>query len=320
MPKLEKTRSRPKTLYRVKNWSEYDKALVQRGSITFWMSDDFEKTWMHTGEKQRGSQFDYSDQSILVMLTVKEVFHLTNRGVEGFVRSIFQMMKINLPVPDHTTLSKRGKDLKVNLPKKANQKLNIVMDSTGLKIYGEGEWKVRQHGVSKRRTWRKLHIGANPEDGEIQAVVLTKNSISDDAMVEVLLEQIEQEIEKLAADGAYDKRKVYDCLNAHSPNVQILIPPRKNARIWQHGNTKTERLKRDQNLRTIRKDGRKEWKQTSGYHIRSLAETTIFRLKTIFGNELSARLLETQTTQALVRCAALNKMTHLGMPQSYKVA
>jgi hypothetical protein len=320
MPKLEKTRSRPKTLYRVKNWSEYDKALVQRGSITFWMSDDFEKTWKHTGEKQRGSQFDYSDQSILVMLTIKEVFHLTNRGVEGFVRSIFQMMKINLPVPDHTTLSKRGKNLKVNLPKKANQKLSIVMDSTGLKIYGEGEWKVRQHGVSKRRTWRKLHIGANPEDGEIQAVVLTKNSISDDAMVEVLLEQIEQEIEKLAADGAYDKRKVYDCLNAHSPNVQILIPPRKNAHIWQHGNTKTERLKRDQNLRTIRKDGRKEWKQTSGYHIRSLAETTVFRLKTIFGNELSARLLETQTTQALVRCAALNKMTHLGMPQSYKVA
>jgi hypothetical protein len=320
MPKLEKTRSRPKTLYRVKNWSEYDKALVQRGSITFWMSDDFEKTWKHTGEKQRGSQFDYSDQSILVMLTIKDVFHLTNRGVEGFVRSIFQMMKINLPVPDHTTLSKRGKDLKVNLPKKANQKLSIVMDSTGLKIYGEGEWKVRQHGVSKRRTWRKLHIGANPEDGEIQAVVLTKNSISDDAMVEVLLEQIEQEIEKLAADGAYDKRKVYDCLNAHSPNVQILIPPRKNARIWQHGNTKTERLKRDQNLRTLRKDGRKEWKQTSGYHIRSLAETTVFRLKTIFGNELSARLLETQTTQALVRCAALNKMTHLGMPQSYKVA
>lgn len=320
MPKLEKTCSRPKTLYRVKNWSEYDKALIQRGSITFWMSDDFEKTWMHTGEKQRGSQFDYSDQSILVLLTVKEVFHLTNRGVEGFVRSIFQMMKIDLPVPDHTTLSKRGKDLKVNLPKKADQKLNIVMDSTGLKIYGEGEWKVRQHGVSKRRTWRKLHIGANPEDGEIQAVVLTKNSISDDAMVEVLLEQIEQEIEKFAADGAYDKRKVYDCLNAHSPNVQILIPPRKNAHIWKHGNTKTERLKRDENLRAIRNDGRKEWKKNSGYHIRSLAETIMFRLKTIFGNELSARLLETQTTQALVRCAALNKMTHLGMPQSYKVA
>jgi hypothetical protein len=320
MPKLTTTHSRPKALYRVKNWSEYDKALVQRGSITFWLSNDFEKTWMYVGEKQRGSQFDYTDQAILVMLTVKEVFHLTNRGVEGFVRSLFRMMKIDLPVPDHSTLSKRGKDLKVKLPKKTNQSLNIVMDSTGLKIYGEGEWKVRMHGVSKRRTWRKLHIGANPDDGEIQAVILTEHSVSDDATVEVLLEQIEQEIINFGADGAYDKRKVYDSLNAHSPNVNILIPPRKNARIWKHGNTKAERLKRDENLRAIRKDGRKEWKKNSGYHVRSLAETTMFRLKTIFGDGLSTRLLETQTTQALVRCVALNKMTHLGMPQSYKVA
>jgi hypothetical protein len=320
MPKLTTTHSRPKALYRVKNWSEYDKALVQRGSITFWLSNDFEKTWMYVGEKQRGSQFDYTDQAILVMLTVKEVFHLTNRGVEGFVRSLFRMMKIDLPVPDHSTLSKRGKDLKVKLPKKTNQSLNIVMDSTGLKIYGEGEWKVRMHGVSKRRTWRKLHIGANPDDGEIQAVILTEHSVSDDATVEVLLEQIEQEIINFGADGAYDKRKVYDSLNAHSPDVNILIPPRKNARIWKHGNTKAERLKRDENLRAIRKDGRKEWKKNSGYHVRSLAETTMFRLKTIFGDGLSTRLLETQTTQALVRCVALNKMTHLGMPQSYKVA
>jgi len=321
MPKRKRTQSRPKTLYRVKNWSEYEKALVQRGSITFWMSDDFEKTWMYIGKKQRGSQFDYSDQAILVMLTVKEVFHLTNRGVEGSVRSIFQMMKMDLPVPDYSTLSKRGKELKVKkLPKKASQSLNIVMDSTGLKIYGEGEWKVRMHGVSKRRTWRKLHVGANPEDGEIQAVLLTENNVSDDVAVEKLLDQIEQTIIHFAADGAYDKRKVYDSLNAHSPDVNILIPPRKNARIWKHGNTKTERLKRDENLRSIRKDGRKEWKKNSGYHVRSLAETTMFRLKTIFGDNLSARLLETQTTQALVRCAALNKMTHLGMPQSCKVA
>ena len=322
MSKQKRTPSRQKALYRVKNWTDYDVALVQRGSITFWMSDDFEKTWLYIscGKRQRGSQFDYSDQAILIMLTVKEVFHLTNRGVEGFMRSIFQLMRINLPVPDHSTLSKRGKDLKVKLPKKASQSLNIVMDSTGLKIYGEGEWKVRMHGVSKRRTWRKLHVGANPDDGEIQAVILTENNVSDDAAVKVLLEQIEQEIVNFAADGAYDKRKVYDCLNTHSPNVNILIPPRKNARIWKHGNTKAERLKRDENLRSIRTQGRKEWKKDSGYHIRSLAETTMFRLKIIFGNEFSTRLLETQTTQAVVRCAALNKMTHLGMPQSYKVA
>lgn len=320
MPKHKSTRPCRKSLYRVKNWSEYDKALVQRGSITIWMSEGFEKTWLYVGEKQRGSQFDYSDQAILMMLTVKEVFHLTNRGVEGFMRSIFQLRKINLPVPDHSTLSKRGKDLKVSLPKKNSQSLNIVMDSTGLKIYGEGEWKVRMHGASKRRTWRKLHIGAHPDDGEIQAVLLTENGVSDDQAVEGLLEQIEQTILDFAADGAYDKRRVYDILNAHSPEVNILIPPRKNARIWQHGNSKTERLKRDQNLRAIRKLGRREWKEQSGYHVRSLAETIMFRLKTIFGNDLSTRLMETQTTQALIRCMALNQMTHLGMPQSYRVA
>ncbi len=176
MPKQKSTQPRRKALYRVKNWSEYDKALVQRGSITFWMSDGFEKTWMYAEKKQRGSQFDYTDQAILIMLTVKEVFHLTNRGVEGFMRSLFRMMKVNLLVPDHSTLSKRGKGLKVNLPKKTSQSLDIVMESTGLKIYGEGEWKVRMHGVSKRRPWRKLHVGANPEDGEIQAVLLTENN------------------------------------------------------------------------------------------------------------------------------------------------
>jgi IS5 family transposase len=320
MPKQKQTQSRRKELYRVKNWSEYEKALVQRGSITFWLSGNIEKVWLYTGEKQRGSQYDYSDKAIEIMLTLKEVFHLTNRGVEGFVRSLFQMMKIDLPVPDHSTLSRRGKTLKVKLSKQASSSLNLVLDSTGLKIYGEGEWKVRKHGYSKRRTWRKLHLGADPESGEIQAVLLTENNVSDDAAVKELLEQIEQTLLACAADGAYDKRKVYDALNRHSPEVEILIPPRKNARIWQHGNSKTERLKRDENLRYIRKHGRRQWKDDSGYHMRSLAETAMFRLKTIFGGELSARLLETQTTQALIRCWALNKMTHLGMPESYQVA
>jgi len=320
MPKPKKTQSRPKRLYRVQNWSASENALVQRGSLTFWMSEEFEKVWLYTGKKQRGSQFDYSDKAIEIMLSLKEIFHLPNRSVEGFVRSLFQMMKIDLPVPDPTTLSKRSKTLKVKLPKQSEGSLNVVMDSTGLKVYGEGEWKVRKHGYSKHRTWRKLHLGGNPDNGEILAVRLTGNNISDDAVVKEMLTQIEQALLSCAADGAYDKRKVYEALNEHSPEVDILIPPRKNAHIWQHGNSKEERLKRDENLRYIRQHGRQTWKHNSGYHIRSLAETFMFRLKTIFGDHLSARLLETQITQAMIRCAALNKMTHLGMPESYPVA
>jgi len=319
MPKQKHPQPRRKELYRVKNWAEYEKALVQRGSITFWLSDDFEKAWLYAGEKQRGSQFEYSDNAIEIMLTIKEVFHLTNRSVEGFVRSLFEMLSIDLPVPDHSTLSKRSQTLKVKLPRKTSEPMHLVLDSTGLKIYGEGEWKVRKHGYSKHRTWRKLHVGANPDNGEVQVVVLTENGISDDAVVKEMLASIEQTLLSCAADGAYDKRRVYAALNYHSPEVEILIPPRKNARIWQHGNSKKERLKRDQNLRYIRKHGRQQWKKDSGYHIRSLAETIMFRLKTIFGDRLSARLFENQTTQALIRCLALNKMTHLGMPQSYLV-
>jgi hypothetical protein len=320
MPKLTKKSSRPKRLYRVRNWPEYEKALVQRGSIIFWLTDDFEKVWLYAGEKQRGSQFEYSDKAIEIMLMLKEVFHLSNRSVEGFMRSVFAILNLRLCVPDHSTLSKRGRSFTVRLSRKTNDRMNLVLDSTGLKIYGEGEWKVRKHGYSKHRTWRKLHVGANPDTGEIQVAVLTGNNTSDDAVVKEMLEQIEQPLLSCAADGAYDKRRVYDALNLHSPNVEILIPPRKNAHIWQHGNSKEERLKRDENLRYIRKYGRQHWKEDSGYHIRSLAETMMFRLKTIFGDKLSTRLLETQTSQALIRCLALNRMTHLGMPESYLVA
>lgn len=254
------------------------------------------------------------------MLTVKSVFHLPNRATEGFVRSVFAREGLRLSVPDHTTLSRRGKDLGVVLPKKASGHIDMVIDSTGLKIYGEGEWKVRTHGKSKRRTWRKLHLGIEPESGEIEAVELTENSVDDAQMVEPMLGQIEQPIDHFAGDGSYDKRKVYDSLNRHAPEATVLIPPHRNAHIWQHGNTKAERLKRDENLRAIRKLGRKSWKDSSGYHMRSLAETGMFRFKTIFGDHLSARLLKTQTTQAKICCTALNRMTHLGMPDSYKVS
>ncbi len=211
------------------------------------------------------------------MLTVKNVFHFPNRATEGFVRSIFAVLKVMLAVPDHTTLARRGNDLKVILPRKVKGHLNIVMDSTGMKVYEGGEWKVRIHGKSKQRTWRKLHVGVDPEGGEIQAAAPTENSVSDDSMVEPLLEQINQPADCFAGDGWYDKHKMYDSLNKHAPGAEVLIPPRKNACIWQHGNTKAERLKRDENLCYIRIHGRRDWKQVSSYDMHPLAETTMFR-------------------------------------------
>jgi hypothetical protein len=317
----KKTRSQPKKLYRVRNWSDYDAALVNRGSLTIWISEDAIAKWKPEQEpKRRGRQRDYSDLAIETALMLKEVYHLTNRSTEGFLRSLFMLMQIDLPVPDHTTLSVRGKELSVTLPKKRTSSLHIVVDSTGLKVYGEGEWKTRKHGISKRRTWRKLHLAVNPEDGQIEAVVLSEAGLSDADAVGPMLAQIDQEIESFGADGAYDKRKVYQKIRDHSPDCQMNVPPQKNARIWQHGNCKAPPHPRDENLRYTRKHGRRAWKRDSNYHQRSLAETTMFRMKIIFGDKLSARLFETQSTQAQIRSRTLNIMTHLGMPDSYQVA
>ena len=317
-----KTRARSKTVYHVRNWSEYDQALVNRYSLTIWISEDVQKNWEYDGPKQRGAQFTYTDQAIETMLMLKEIFHLTNRGAEGFVGSIFELMRIDLPVPDHTTLSTRGKHLEVELPRRTQGRMHIVMDSSGLKLYGEGEWKVRKHGWGKHRTWRKLHLMVEPNSGEIQAVDLTGADGHDSKSVAPMLAQIEPgiEIENFAGDGAYDTRQVYGTLQARAPNARIAIPPQKNARIWQHGNCKAAPLPRDDNLRAIRKSNRKAWKQQSGYHQRSLAETALFRFKTIFGDHLSTRSLESQTVQVRIRTKALNCMTHLGMPQSFKVS
>lgn len=313
------TRSRRKTIYHIRNWSAYDRALVQRGSLTIWISEEALAAWEYHGPRQRGAQFDYSDQAIEAVLTLKEVFHLTNREAEGLVQSVFALIQVTLAVPDHSTLSRRGRTVQIRLPKRVRGPLQVVMDSSGLKVFGEGEWKVRQHGWSKRRTWRKMHLSVDAESGEVQAAMLSTAGVSDGEMVELMLAQIEEPIVRVAADGAYDKRLVYDALHTRAPDAALVIPPRHNARIWQHGNTHAPPHPRDEVLRFIRVHGRQQWKEVSGYHQRSLAETAIFRFKTIFGDHLSARLLATQATQFGARCRALNSMTHLGMPDSYKV-
>jgi len=312
-------RPRRKTIYHVRNWSEYDRALVQRGSLTLWIDARVQQQWEYAGPPRRGAQFTYSDVAIEAMLTLKELFHLSNRATEGLGRSLFDLLRVRLAVPDHTTLSRRGKTLRVRLPRQARGPLHLVLDSSGLKVYGEGEWKVRQHGWSQRRTWRKLHLGVDADSGEIQAAVLTEAGAHDAEVVAALLEQVERPLASLAADGAYDRANVYQAVQARAPTAPISIPPRRDARIHQHGNRHAPPLPRDENLRYIRQHGRARWKRVSGYQRRCLAETAVFRLKTIFGDRLSARQFDTQATELGIRCRVLNRMTHLGMPESYPV-
>ncbi|MCS7177729.1 MAG: IS5 family transposase [Anaerolineae bacterium] len=178
---------------------------------------------------------------------------------------------------------------------------------------------MRQHGSSKRRTWRKIHLAIDSESGEIQAVERTEAGVHDAKVVRPMLEEVEQPLASVAGDGSYDRREVYQALQEHSPGIRMAIPPRRDARLGRHGNTKGPPPPRDEHLRYIRRHDRRAWKRRSGDHRRSLAETAILRLKTIFGSSLSARWLETQRTQARVRCRALNGMTHLGVPASYAV-
>lgn len=310
-----------KARYRVRNWAEYNQALVRRGSITLWISDDVISAWQATpsNPRPRGGQQKYADGAIECLLMVKSVYHLTLRATEGFAQSLCDLLHLALPIPDYTTVCRRAKTLSVALPTTAQGPIYAVLDSTGLKVFGEGEWKVRQHGYSKRRTWRKLHLSVDEASGEIQAEVLTEANVDDAEAALELLEQTAVEIERLGGDGAYDKEKVYTAAQEHGVG-RIVIPPRRDAHIWQHGNCTAPPHPRDENLRRIREVGRRRWKQESGYHRRSLAETAVFRFKTIFGDHLSARELARQKTEARIKCAALNCMTHLGMPESYRVA
>jgi IS5 family transposase len=306
-----------KATYRIRNWAEYDQALVRRGSLTIWVDQESLGAWNHQGPPRWGAKFVYSDAAIQCLLTMRAVFHLPLRATQGMARSIFELMGLALGVPHYSTLSRRAAELSVDLSRTSRGPLHLVMDSTGLKVYGEGEWKVRKHGYSKRRTWRKLHLAIDAETHEIQAVMVTEAGVDDAEAVDDLLKPIDREVASAAADGAYDKRKVYRALEPRA--ARILIPPRKNARIWKHGNAAGPPLARDENLRRIRRVGREAWKRESGYHVRSLAETAMFRMKAIFGDHLASRRPECQLTEGAVRARALNMMTHLGMPDSYRV-
>lgn len=310
---------RKKQQYRIRNWSDYNTALKQRGSLTLWLDKNMIRNWRHEGRTgKRGRPRVYTDQAIFCALRLKEVYRLPLRATEGLLVSLMALLKADIPVPCYSTLSRRQARFKPRVAAPSTtEPLHLAVDGTGLKVFGDGEWKVRQHGVSKRRTWRKVHLAVDEETGFIAAAATTTNSISDGQMLPTLLEQVESPIGQVSADGGYDRRSCYEAIAKR--DAKAAIPPRRGAHIWQHGNSKQERLARDENLRRIRKVGRAKWKRESGYHRRSLAETTMFRFKTIFGTTLRARSDAGQDTEALIRLNALNQMTALGMPDAYPI-
>ena len=311
-----------KKQYRVRNWKEYNQALVKRGSLTFWVTEACIQQWKSQQiGKGRGRPEKYSDLAIQTGLTLKALFRLTFRATEGFIKSLLELSKVELEVPTYSLLCKRQKSIAIDLPKKAlhsGEALHLALDTTGLKVYGEGEWKVRQHGWVKHRLWRKFHLAINTESQQIEAFALTDLGVQDCEGVPLLLDQIAEPIASMRGDGAYDRFSCYE--EADKRKCQLITPPQRNARLSSERKKYTRKpkpevlRKRDTVIHHVRQLGRKEWKITQGYHQRSLAETAMSRVKTLLGNRLSTRKLENQTVEAAIWCNIVNRMTALGMP------
>lgn len=295
----------------------------RRGSLTLWVDEASISGWRNEEKSgRRGASRTYSDGSVLCSLTVQAVYRLPLRATIGLMESLFKLMQLELPIPDPSTLCRRRQALPVellaSLPKGA---LHLVVDASGFKVFGEGEWKVRQHGYSKRRTWRKLHLGVNEANGEITAAMVSTNDFRDDELLGDLLHQLPEEVNlsQVSGDGIYDSRECYRLLGQR--DAVASFPPRQGARLNQNPDLsqRNANLQRIAELSQNCQDGRKRWKEEIGYHRRSLVETSFFRLKTIFGNQLSARGFDAQGAELLLRCSILNRMTQQGMPKSYAV-
>ncbi len=296
--------------YKIKNWRAYNEALKRRGSLTIWF--DPEMTWEAGPTGKRGRQPTYSDAAIQTCLTMKVLFGMALRQTTGFVESLLQLSGLDWSVPDFSTLSRRQKTLAVNIPYRGSEgPLHLLIDSTGIKVEGEGEWNARKHGGAKRRIWRKVHLGIDEKTLEIRAVEFTSSDIGDAPMLPELLGQIppDQEIGNVTADGAYDTRKCHDAIADRG--AYAVIPPRKNAKFWKPESAGA--IARNEALRASKRLGRKIWRKWSGYHRRSRAETKMHCMK-LLGQRLMAREPDRQVAELQIRVAVMNGFTALGIP------
>ena len=304
-----------KTKYRVSNWAKYDRALVERGNIALWVSDDAIASWKPASAGRRGGQRKFSDHAIETALMLRLVFKLPLRQAEGFLRSILSLMDIDLEAPDHTTLSRRSQGLNVQLDRVAgDNSIHLIVDSTGLSMVGEGEWAAAKYGGRGRRGWKKLHLGVD-RTGVIVAQTLTHGS-ADDARVGVdLIDGIEDDMASFTADAAYDTLAIYDA--SATRNAIVVVPPSRSA--TQSSQRRSPSSARDSTVMRVQEIGRRQWKKESGYHQQARVENTFFRYKSIIGDRLRARHPKSQEAEALIACNILNRMTELDRPESFEI-
>lgn len=307
-----------KAIYQVKNWPEYNEALVKRGDLTFWLNESVLAEWRNrqpTGKP--GRPLTFSDSALECMLALRSIYRLPLRGTEGLMRSLFKLLGVDAPVPTFATLSRRQGRLKIDLGVVPSQEpIHLLVDSTGLKVFGEGEWKTRQHGIGKRRAWRKLHLGVDAKTRQIVSVELTDKDTHDAEVLPKMLASIQCEIEKVGADGAYDTWKCRYAINERA--AKSVIPPRRDAAVCERDDPVAK--ERNEAIEHREGWGEKHWKEKSGYHIRSLVETAMFQVKTTFGSETQAREIQNQIAEAVMKSKILNTFIQQGLPQSVKIS
>ena len=303
----------------MKNWPAYEASLRKRGDVTVWFDEEAVKAWNETPSGRPGGQRRYSDLAILTALTLRLVFHLPLRQTKGFVASLIRLMGLDLLTPDHTTLSRRGGTIEVPaFVRQHDAPTHLAIDSTGLKIVGDGEWHAHKHRTSnKRRAWRKLHLGVDSE-GFIVASELTESGVDDASVGVAMIEEIETDIGRFTADWAYDTRGIYEALgSAGSTLPTIVIPPRRTA---SPSKPPEEGLRqRDAAIARIAEVGRRQWRKESGAHQQSRAENGMYRYKRMIGDALRGRTSTAQAREAKIGVNVLNRMTEFGTPQSVAV-
>jgi len=305
----------PRARYRVTNWPAYEAGLRRRGNVTLWLDQDAVAGWTAPRRRTPGGQPRYSDLAIELVLTLRLVFHLALRQAEGFIRSLLALLGLELRVLDHTTLSRRSRSFAGRQPRvhAHGGLVHLVLDSTGLELFGKGEWCAAKHGRTRRR-WLKLYLGIDAATGKIAAHVLTDGHADDAAQVPDLLRQPEGAIASLTVDGAYDGGPVYQVAVARQLGrpPDVVIPPRSSAMLStadQHGQSL-----RDRHIRLITEHGRMEWQRMTGYGRRNAAETAISRYKRLISPKLRARNSLAQEGEVALAVQVLNRMIREAKP------